>query len=318
VALGGTIAMTHESSASVVPRLTAEDLIRAVPHLGAVAEVGTIDFRRRPGASLTIDDIAELAELLHREDENGTAGFVVTQGTDTLEETAYLLDVLYRGSTPVILTGAMRNPTMAGADGPANLLAAAQTAACPEARGRGVLVVFADQVHSAAHVQKVHSTSTSAFTSVDSGPVGHVYEGEPRFHSVVPPGPKVAVPFSRPAEVEVVEATLGSTGALLDGLEQRIDGLVVSAFGAGHVPEGWVDRLEKLALQMPVVLTSRTGAGPVLTSTYGFPGSEKDLLARGLIRGGVLHPRKARLLLLAHLRAGAQRATMETAFRHYC
>jgi L-asparaginase len=310
--------MTRAASTAVEPRLAAEDLIRAVPQLGDVAEVVTIDFRRRPGASLTVDDIAALAERLRREGENGTDGFVITQGTDTLEETAYLLDLLYQGSAPVVLTGAMRNPTMAGADGPANLLAAVQTAVSPEARGRGVLVVFADQVHAAVHVQKVHSTSTAAFASVDAGPLGHVYEGTPRFHSLPEPGPKVALPFSQSAEVEVVEATLGSGGVLLDGLEQRVDGLVVAAFGVGHVPESWVDRLEKLTHRIPVVLTSRAGAGMVLTNTYGFPGSERDLLARGLIRGGSLHPRKARLLLLAHLRAAAEHATIETAFRHYC
>ena len=186
VALGGTIAMTQPPSSSasdgVEPRLTAKDLIAKAPELEQIAEVETVDFRKCPGACLTVDDIAELAGLLHQEAEAGVEAFVITQGTDTLEETAYLLDLLYRADAPVVLTGAMRNSSMAGADGPANLLAAVRTAASPAADGRGVLVVFADEIHAARHVRKIHSTSVGAFASPGAGAVGHVIEATPRFH----------------------------------------------------------------------------------------------------------------------------------------
>ncbi|WP_193581998.1 asparaginase [Streptomyces mobaraensis] len=320
VALGGTIAMTASPSShtGVSPKLTAKDLISAVPALGRVAEIETLDFRQCPGASLTVDDIAELAARLRQEALDGVEGFVITQGTDTLEETAYLLDLLYREEAPVVLTGAMRNPSMAGADGPANLFAATCTATSPQARGRGVLAVFADEIHAARHVRKVHSTSTGAFASPSAGPVGGVVEDTAHFHFAFDRIPGIVQPLHRQAEVELVEATLGSSGVLLDGLEQRVDGLVVAAFGAGHVPAQWVTRLEVIASRVPVVLATRTGAGRTLTGTYAFAGSEKDLLSRGLIRSGCLDARKARLLLLAHLRSGSGRATIESAFIPYC
>ncbi len=280
IALGGTIAMTRSTGGGVAPQLTARDLI-----------------------TLSLIHISEPTRL---------------QGTDTLEETAYLLDLLYHGEAPVVLTGAMRNPTMAGADGPANLLAAVRTAASPEARSRGVLAVFADEIHTARHVRKVHSTSIGAFASPNAGPVGHVIEDSVRFHFSAERSTGSLSPFCRPADVEIVEASLGSSGVLLDGLEGHVDGVVVAAFGAGHLPATWVNRIEKIASSIPVVLATRTGAGSVLTSTYTFAGSEQDLLGRGVIRAGSLDARKARLLLLAHLRAGSDREAIVNAFAPYC
>ena len=315
VSLGGTIAMTRRSgeSGGVTPRLGGADLVAAVPGLDDGAEIVAEDFRQVPGACLSVDDIAELAAHL-----NATAGAftgtVITQGTDTLEETAFLLDLLYTGDAPLVLTGAMRNPSMPGADGPANLLDAVRTAADRAARGLGALVAFAADVHAARFVRKTHATSVAAFTSPNAGPVGHIAEGRVRVHVTLPRTPAVVLPFTRPASVEIIPASLGNDGALLDHLAGHADGAVIAAFGAGHVPAGWVDRLQTLAARIPVVFTTRTGAGATLTSTYGFPGSETDLLARGLISGGGLDPYKARLLLLTHLRTAADRTTIDDAF----
>ncbi|MFJ3946164.1 asparaginase [Streptomyces griseoaurantiacus] len=315
LSLGGTIAMSAPDGGSgVAPRLTAADLVASAPDLAEAATLELQDFRRVPGAWLEIDDIVAVAELLNQQAQSGTAGFVITQGTDTLEETAFLLDLLYTGEPPVVITGAMRNAEMAGADGPANLMAAVRTAASPSARGLGVLVAFADELHAARHVQKVHSTSTSAFASPGAGPVGYMVEDQPRFHFAVPRQAPVGLPWVRPASVEVIEATMGASGALLKAADLA-DGLVIAAFGAGHTPKTWAEPLGDLAARAPVVLTSRTGAGSVLTSTYDFgPGSETDLLKRGLINGGGLEPRKARLLLLALLRSGAELPEIRDAF----
>lgn len=319
LALGGTIAMTPTASASgVVPALTGSDLVAAVPGLQGVA-VTAEDFRKLPGASLTVGDIADLVRRLERADREGVDGIVVTQGTDTLEETAFLADVYYRGSAPVVFTGAMRSAASAGADGPANLLAAVQAATCAGAREQGVLVVMGDEIHAARHVRKMHTTSPAAFCSPATGPLGRMVEGTARLHYALARTAPVPLPPDVPgvSEVEVVTASLGSSGILLDGLESKVSGLVVAAFGAGHVPQTWVPRLEALAAVMPVVLTSRIGTGPVLTSTYAFPGSESDLLARGLVSGGTLDPYKARLLLVALLAAGTPRPEIAAAFRAY-
>ncbi|MEU1528007.1 MULTISPECIES: asparaginase [Streptomyces] len=320
LALGGTIAMTPTASASgVAPTLTGADLVAAVPGLQGTA-VTAEDFRKLPGASLTTSDIVDLVGRLEQADREGVDGIVVTQGTDTLEETAFLADIYYRGSAPVVFTGAMRSAASAGADGPANLLAAVQTATCASAREQGVLVVLGDEIHAARHVRKMHTTSPAAFGSPATGPLGRLVEGTARLQRALKRTGAVPLPLGAPgapSEVEVVTASLGSSGILLEGLEDKVSGLVVAAFGAGHVPQTWVPRLEALAAAMPVVLASRIGTGPVLTSTYAFPGSESDLLARGLVAAGTLDPYKARLLLVAHLAAGTPRSEIAKVFLNY-
>jgi L-asparaginase len=161
--LGGTIAMTQAPDGGVSPVLSASDLLAAVPGLSDVeAELRVEDFRNKPGASLDFPDLYELAAAINKALADGCVGAVVTQGTDTIEEVAYALDLLLPADTPVVVTGAMRNPTMAGADGPANILAAIKVAASPCARGLGCLVVLNDQVHAARWVHKAHTGSPAA------------------------------------------------------------------------------------------------------------------------------------------------------------
>jgi L-asparaginase len=153
--LGGTIAMTQAPDGGVSPALSAADLLAAVPGLSGIeAGLRTADFRRKPGASLSFTDLFELADAINDALRDGSTGVVVTQGTDTIEEVAYVLDLLLDTDAPVVVTGAMRNPTMAGPDGPANILAAIRVAISPGARGMGCLVVLGDQIHAARWVQK--------------------------------------------------------------------------------------------------------------------------------------------------------------------
>lgn len=309
VGLGGTIAMTPSpADGAARPTLSAEDLLAAVPQLAdSDVDIKTLSFTNKPGASLTLDDIEELASRLWAMDSEGAFdGIVVTQGTDTLEETAYLLSLLYEAKAPLIVTGAMRAPHLAGADGPANLLAAVTVAASPQARSLGVLVVFNDQVFDAARVRKSHSTNTNAFTAPDTGPLGTVMEGHVRLLATPVNKPlPMAAALTQPARVGLYVASLGDDGALLAPLLDQVDGMVIAAFGVGHVPETWVPILRKAAQRIPVVFASRTGSGTTLTHAYGFDGSETDLLSRGLIGAGHLDPYKARHLLTVLLRSGA-------------
>src|SRR5450755_2227526 len=275
--LGGTISMAG-GSGGVVPRLAGSELLDAVPGLagaGALAEVH--DFRPLPSAALGIADVLELAAVIEAELAAGAAGAVVIQGTDTIEETSFLLDLLHSGDPPVVVTGAMRHPGLAGADGAANILA---------------------EIQAARYVRKAHATSITAFTSPSAGPLGHVIEGTVRLLSrpvrrsaaalaVLPPAvlrPAALPPAAQPGGVRVglVTVCLGDDGEFLRAAAGRLDGLVVAGFGGGHVPPPLVPLVAGLAARMPVVLASRTGAGSVLADTYGSAGSEQDLRRRGL------------------------------------
>jgi len=309
--LGGTIGMAGHQG-GVVTRLTAEQLVDSVPALGEVdVALDVRNFRSIPSASLSFQDVVELTTAAENCDADG---IVVVQGTDTLEETAFLVDLLWPHDTPIVLTGAMRNPSMAGSDGPANLLAAVRVASSREFRGLGALVAFNDQIHAARFVRKTHSTSTATFASPNAGPIGLMVEGRPVRVVALERRP-VHRPARPPAaRVALHVVTLDDHGDGLAGLADRCDGLVVAGLGVGHVPEGVATALVELARTIPVVLASRTGAGPVLAATYGFVGSETYLLEHGLISAGLLDPYKARVLLKVSLDCDYDTTRIRTAF----
>ena len=314
-ALGGTISMTGRAGTDVVARLTGDELIAGLAE--APIHVDVHSPYAVPSASLTFADVLDVVERAAKAVADGATGVVVTQGTDTLEETAFLVDSVWSAEAPFVLTGAMRNPSLPGADGPANLAATLEVAAAPESRGRGALVVFADEIHAARHVRKTHSTSVGTFVSPDLGPLGHVVEGRARFLGSLPPRAPLSG-WTRDAvdrtRIALYTATLDDDGATLAGLDRSHHGLVIAGFGVGHVPEPMVPTLAPLIDAMPVVLTSRTGAGSVLADTYGAPGAERDLRSRGVIGAGFVHPYKARVLLRLLVAAGAERPEIAEAF----
>ena len=301
--LGGTISMAGRT------RLTGADLTAAVPGLADLAAPLEIqDIESVPSANLTLAKLLDVVDAASKAISDGAVGIVVTQGTDTLEETAFLVDQVWPHSQPFVLTGAMRNPTLAGPDGPANLLAAARVACSPAARDLGALVVFNDQIHAARWVRKTHSTSTATFASPNAGPIGQLVEDQVRI--LTRPSRQDGVPGrAEPADLDAAQValytvTLDDDGVLLKGLADTHQGLVVAGYGVGHVPAALAPVLGELAERIPVVLTSRTGSGSVLRSTYSSVGSESDLLGRGLIDGGFLDPYKARVLLRLLLATG--------------
>jgi L-asparaginase len=242
---------------------------------------------------------------------------VVTQGTDTIEETAYLLDLLLALDIPVVVTGAMRNPGKPGEDGPANLVGAVRVAAHPDARGCGVLVMLDDTIHLARFVRKTHTSATGAFASQSVGPIGYLVEDRVRIplkQRRRSPHFDVALDAPLP-DVGLLTQSLGNKEQLIEAVAGAgYRGLVVETFGAGHVAVRTIESLANLAKRMPVVFASRTGAGELYQYLGQYPGSEGDLLARGLIGAVGLDGLKARLLLTLLLATGASRHEMVAAF----
>lgn len=318
LATGGTIASVPSGMAQgATPTLTADEIAGSVPAIHNVADLRTSQFMQRASTTITFADLLRLSHEIGLRIAAGSSGVVVTQGTDTIEETAFLLDVLCAGDPPIVITGAMRGPSVPGADGPANLLAAVQVAASASARGLGALVVLNDQIHAARFVSKRHTSSPSTFQSPLTGPLGWVSEG--RVVIATRPVGRVHVELSPDAvipPVALVRLALGDDGRILPELARLgYRGVVIEGFGGGHVTPAMMPLLKRLVTQMPIVLTSRTGSGEVLSHTYRYPGSEIELLELGLISAAALDGLKGRLLLSVCLAANYSPQQVSDAFQ---
>jgi L-asparaginase len=326
LALGGTIATRADASGVMQMGAGADDLVAAVPLLAGLADIQAETVSRVGSHSLSFDQIHALAAKIAAVSADGV---IVTQGTDTLEETGFLLDLLLERDIPVIVTAAMRNPALTSADGPGNLVAAVRVACDPwmraHARALGVMVVMLDEVYAAADVIKVHPTRVNAFASPQTGPIAALVEDR-----VVPLGLPVRDAIStahrkagkiggEAQPVALLWMGLDEPGHLIEamlGAPDRLGyrGVVLGAMGGGHVPERLADLVGRLAAAMPTVVSSRAGSGAMLRHTYGGPTSEIALRKAGLIWGGRLHPLKARVLLETCLRAGLGRDTIAEVF----
>ena len=318
--LGGTIAsMPSRAGADLVePLLTADDLLASIGRPDGIAALRAERILSLPSGDLSFADIGALAQRVREVIDQDACGVVITQGTDTLEETAFQLDLLLDVSQPVVVTGALRNPTLPGADGGANLLAAIRVAGAPAAKGLGVLVVMNDEVHAARFVRKIHSYKPSAFASPAAGPLGWIAEDRVRI-ALRPAQASPTLSWRENApDIPIMTMGLSTTAEIFRPLLSNPPaGIVIAGFGAGHTPSGTVEAIGALASKIPVVLASRTGSGEVFSRTYGYPGSESDLLGRGCIGAGELDPLKARMLLALLLGEGADQNRIRQAFAHY-
>ena len=309
---GGTISMKLDPSVgAAVPAFGAADIIAQVPGLDAVADIEVEDFSRLPGPHVTPDQMWRLARRaaawLDRPDLDG---LVITHGTDTIEETAFLLDLLLLSEKPVVLVGAMRTVSDAGWDGPANLLSAVRVAASPESRGLGVLVVMDDHILPAREVRKVHTESSGSFATPEFGPLGQVDAGVVRIRRRVLPrttfrgagednGLRVGRLETRVGLVQVYTGMDDTSVRPFLGADTK--GLAVIAFGRGNVPPTIVPTLgEAVALGMLVTVSTRCVAGRV-SPRYGYEGGGMHLKRMGAILAGDLSGAKARLLQMVAL-----------------
>jgi len=326
LALGGTIATRPDAGGVMQMGAGADDLVAAVPLLKELADIEAETVSRVGSHSLSFDDIHAVARKIAA---TGADGVVVTQGTDTLEETGFLLDLLVKRDIPVIVTAAMRNPALTSADGPGNLLAAVRVACDPwirrHTRSLGVMAVMLDEVYAVADAVKAHPTRLNAFAAPQTGPIAALVEDR-----IMPLGLPVrdAVEVARQAlgpasgaaqPVALLWMGLDEPGHLMEAILAAPDrlgyrGVLVAAMGGGHIPERVADQAARLAAALPTVVAARAGGGPLLRHTYGGPSSEIALRKAGLIWGGRLHPLKARVLLETCLRAKLDRAAIAKVF----
>lgn len=318
--LGGTITMTKSTdSGGIKSTLSAEDLISSVPGLQDMSlEIWQKTIANVASGSLDFDTVFTSLAWAKQQVEHGAQGVVLVQGTDTLEETSYLLDLYWPYAAPLVLTGAMRHPELAGADGAANLLAAIKVAVDIKSRGHGVFVVMNDEVHQARYVAKTHANAVDAFESPQTGPVGVVTENS--LHIRRSPNERMLfpVPEDYDARVLLLESTLDESGEIYDWIpKSSYKGLVIAGFGSGHVPGSIASKIEKIINDMPVLVCSRTGRGTTTYKTYAYEGSEIDLQQKGALMGGFLSPRKARLLLSAMIWSKMDRSKICEHLRNY-
>lgn len=318
-AMGGTIAMTPAApNEPVRPGLDAHALVAVVPGLSDIVELRIENICNIPSPSITVTEVVQALDFARRSVAAGATGVMLTHGTDNLEETAHLLDLLWDDDSPIVVTGAMRSAMMPGADGPANLMAAALTASSPDARGLGVLTCLNDTVHLASRVTKTSSMGMESFDSPGFGPVGRIAEGAFRRHwSPTSRRPAaLQAPAAGPINVALVETAFGEDGRLISAVhEAGYRGIVVAGAGVGHMSASAAVAVSAaIADGVTVVVGSRTSNGGTATAIYGYAGSEADLIERGAIMAGELSPRKARLLLHVLLAAGSGTEDVRAAF----
>jgi L-asparaginase len=313
---GGTISMRHDASAGgAVPSLRGRDILDLAPGIDRFAELEIDDWGAYPGPHMTLDRMwmlrARLVEHLRRPDVDG---IVVTHGTDSLEESAYLVARSVRTDKPVVFTGAMRTSSDLGWDGPGNLGAAVRVAASPSSTGQGVMVVMSDRVYSALDVTKVHTSMLDAFDSPGLGPLGVVDDGSVIFRRALPAEMPTLEPPSLGSPVDIIYAWAGADSRLLLASLASARGVVVAGMGRGNVPPEMIDGIDRfITAGRPVIITSRAARGRV-GPTYGYPGAGRRLLERGVIMGGARRPQQARIDLMLAIGLGLSTAEIRAVF----
>jgi L-asparaginase II len=297
-ALGGTICMSAGGKkGGVKPSFSADDLIAAVPVLKDMAKIHAQTILALPSGSLKLNDIISVYKWAKEQIKNGAKGVVITQGTDTLEESSFFLNLIWDEEAPLVMTGAMRNADDISADGAGNIYASVITALDDKSRNRGVLVVLNDTIHSAKWVHKSNTFSLQTFISVNAGVQGMVVEREARYITCAVKRKIYPLPDKSLPKIAIVQSYLDNDGSIIKLIgESKFEGMVIDGFGAGHVSFDMMDEIEKL--KIPVIVSSKTGSGMCATKTYGYKGSEIDLQNNKCIMSGWLPAVKARLLLI--------------------
>ena len=300
---GGTISMkVDERLAAAIPALSSEEIMSMVTNIDKVADIEVINYGSYPGPHMSPTMILDLANivkgLIKRSDIHGV---VITHGTDSLEETAYFLDLNINPTKPIVMVAAMRNSSELGYDGPSNLSSAICTAISEEAINKGVLIVLNNEVNSAREATKTHTLSLDTFKSLEFGPLGIVDNDEVIFYRNIMKHEHIETNQIE-TSVELIKACVGSDSKYMKfAIEQGVKGFVIEAMGRGNVPPQMVEGIQDaIQSNIPVIIVSRCPSGRVLDS-YGYSGGGKNLRDLGAIFGGNLNGQKARIKLMLAL-----------------
>ncbi|MGG2066396.1 asparaginase [Bacillus sp. S14(2024)] len=314
---GGTIAMEEDKETGVVQPGAQNPLLKFIPNLGEDIDLIVEDVFHLPSPHMTPNEMLQLQVMIDEKVKNDNMqGVVITHGTDTLEETAYFLDLTVQADVPIVVTGAMRSSNELGADGLYNFLSAVKVASSEEAKGKGVLVVLNDEIHCATNVTKTHTSNVATFQSPQYGPIGMVTKRGVVFHQALVHHEKYAV-TQITKNIVILKAYAGMDDTLLSAIEQLpVDGIIIEALGQGNLPPRTLPALQRLINKgIPVVLVSRCFNG-IVQDVYSYEGGGKHLKNMGIIFTYGLNAQKARIKLLVGLEVTNEQAKIQAMFRH--
>ncbi|HDI0757485.1 TPA: asparaginase [Staphylococcus aureus] len=311
---GGTISMSQDQSNKVVTN----DINPISLHQDVINQYAQIDELNPfnvPSPHMTIQHVKQLKDIILEAVTNKYYdGFVITHGTDTLEETAFLLDLILGIEQPVVITGAMRSSNEIGSDGLYNYISAIRVASDEKARHKGVMVVFNDEIHTARNVTKTHTSNTNTFQSPNHGPLGVLTKNRVQFHHM-PYRQQALENVNEKLNVPLVKAYMGMPGDIFSFYSREgIDGMVIEALGQGNMPPSALEGIQQLvSLNIPIVLVSRSFNG-IVSPTYAYDGGGYQLAQQGFIFSNGLNGPKARLKLLVALSNNLDKAEIKSYF----
>ncbi|EGS93528.1 asparaginase [Staphylococcus aureus] len=311
---GGTISMSQDQSNKVVTN----DINPISLHQDVINQYAQIDELNPfnvPSPHMTIQHVKQLKDIILEAVTNKYYdGFVITHGTDTLEETAFLLDLILGIEQPVVITGAMRSSNEIGSDGLYNYISAIRVASDEKARHKGVMVVFNDEIHTARNVTKTHTSNTNTFQSPNHGPLGVLTKDRVQFHHM-PYRQQALENVNEKLNVPLVKAYMGMPGDIFSFYSREgIDGMVIEALGQGNMPPSTLEGIQQLvSLNIPIVLVSRSFNG-IVSPTYAYDGGGYQLAQQGFIFSNGLNGPKARLKLLVALSNNLDKAEIKSYF----
>jgi len=313
---GGTISMkVDERLAAAIPALSSEEIMSMVTNIDRFANIEIVDFGKFPGPHMTPDRILKLSKLVKaliaRVDIDGV---VITHGTDSLEETAYFLDLNIEPGKPIVMVAAMRNSSELGYDGPSNLSSAICTAISKDSMHKGVLIVMNNEVNAARETTKSHTLSLDTFKSLEFGPLGIVDNDRVIFYRNILSHEHIETEFIEP-KVALIKTCVGSDSDYIHFcIENGYKGFVIEAMGRGNIPQEMIEGIKRaIDVKLPVIIVSRCAMGRVLY-TYGYEGGGKHLRQLGAIFGGNLNGQKARIKLMLLLGAKTDVKGIKIAF----